>query len=61
MNLFTYFKETKAELKEVHFPTTAQTVTYTTLVIVLSVIVAAILFGVDVGLKTLLAKIIIRS
>ena len=60
MNLFTYLKETKAELKEVTFPSVSQTITYTVLVIVLSVVIALILAGVDFGLKELLAKLILR-
>ncbi len=58
--LLQYLKETKAELKEVVFPTTAQTITFTVLVIVISVIVAVMLGGVDAGLRTLLAKIVNR-
>jgi preprotein translocase SecE subunit len=58
MNLFTYFKETKAELKEVTFPSIPQTITYTILVVALSIIVALLLGGVDIGFKTLLAKLI---
>ena len=58
MNLLNYFKETKAELKEVRFPTISQTVTFTVLVVVLSAIIALVLGGADFGLKTILAKIL---
>ncbi len=60
MKLLQYLKETKAELKEVVFPTTSQTIMYTILVIVISVIVALILSGVDLGLREILAKILNR-
>ena len=60
MNLLKYLKETKAELKEVVFPTTSQTVVYTVLVVIISAIVAAALSGIDLGLRDLLSKIITR-
>ncbi len=60
MKLLQYLKETKAELKEVVFPTTSQTIMYTILVIVISVIVALTLSAVDLGLRELLAKILNR-
>lgn len=58
MNLLNYLKETKAELKEVVFPSTAQTITYTVLVIILSIIVAALLGAVDLGLREGLIKLL---
>jgi preprotein translocase SecE subunit len=58
MSISSYLKETKAELKEVRFPTISQTVTFTVLVVVLSAIIAFVLGGADFGLKTLLAKIL---
>jgi preprotein translocase subunit SecE len=54
MNLFTYFKSVRAELKEVAWPTRAQTVSFTIIVILLSVFFAVFLGGVDFGLKTAL-------
>lgn len=60
MKFLQYLKETKAELKEVVFPTSAQTITFTVLVIVISVLVAVSLGGVDLGLRELLAKILTR-
>lgn len=60
MKLLQYLKETKAELKEVVFPTTSQTVIYTVLVIVISVVIALFLGAVDLGLRELLAKILNR-
>ncbi len=53
-----YLKETKAELKEVVFPSTSQTITYTIIVIIISVLVAVVLGGIDLGLREGLSKII---
>jgi preprotein translocase SecE subunit len=53
-----YLKETVAELKEVVFPSTAQTITYTSIVVVISILVAITLGGIDLGLREALAKII---
>ncbi len=58
--LLQYLKETKVELKEVVFPSTAQTITFTVLVIVISIIVAITLGGIDVGLRALLDKVVNR-
>ncbi len=60
MNILQYLKEIQAELKEVVFPTTNQTITYTIIVITLSIVVALSLGGIDLGLRELLAKIVSR-
>ena len=60
MNLFQYLKETKAELKEVKFPSTTQTITYTILVVVISVLVAVGLGAVDLGLREGITKLLAR-
>lgn len=60
MKLLQYLKETKNELKEVVFPTTAQTITFTFLVIVISTLVAVTLGGVDLGLGEILKRIVSR-
>ncbi len=60
MKFVQYLKETKNELKEVVFPTSAQTITFTVLVIIISILVAVTLGGVDFGLREALAKIITR-
>lgn len=60
MKLLQYLKETKNELKEVVFPTTATTITYTVIVIAISVLVAVTLHGFDLGLSEGLRKIINR-
>lgn len=60
MNLFNYFKETKAELNEVKFPTISQTILYTTAVILISIAVAILLGAVDFGLQEGLLKLLNR-
>ncbi len=60
MKFLQYLKETKAELKEVVFPTTSQTVIYTVIVIVVSIVIALSLGAVDIGLREALSKIINR-
>ena len=60
MNIFTYLKETQKELKEVVFPGVSQTITYTVFVVVISIIVALLLGGVDLGLKNLLSTLLAR-
>ncbi len=61
MKFLQYLKETKAELKEVIFPTSSQTIMYTVLVIVISLFVAGLLWAADLGLKELLTKIVARA
>ena len=58
MKFLEYLKETRAELSQVVFPTTSQTIIYTVLVISISVVVAVGLGGVDLGLRAILAKIV---
>ncbi|MDB5259824.1 MAG: SecE/Sec61-gamma subunit of protein translocation complex [Candidatus Nomurabacteria bacterium] len=60
MDIIKYLKETKAELKEVHFPSVSQTITYTIIVVVLSVVVAAVLGGIDLGLREALTKFLAK-
>ena len=60
MDFIKYLKETKAELKEVTFPTISQTVVYTVAVVAISVVVAVALGGIDLGLREGLTKIIVR-
>lgn len=60
MNLLNYFKETKAELKEVKFPTLSQTIVFTVSVIALSILVAVLLGAVDFGLKEGLIELLVR-
>lgn len=60
MNILKYLKETKAELKEVSFPSTSQTVTYTIIVVLISVAVALTLGATDLGLREALTKFLAR-
>ena len=60
MNLLNYFKETKAELKEVTFPTLSQTIMFTMTVIIVSALVAILLGAIDFGLKEGLIKLLAR-
>lgn len=59
-SIIKYLKETKAELKEVVFPSTSQTITYTIIVIVISVLVALMLGGTDLALRTGLSNLLAR-
>lgn len=59
-SIIKYLKETKAELKEVVFPSTSQTITYTIIVIFISVLVALMLGGTDLALRTGLSNLINR-
>ncbi len=60
MNLIQYLKETQAELKEVTFPTTSQTVIYTVAVVLISVVVAVVLGGLDLSLREGLTRLLAR-
>ena len=60
MDILKYLKETKAELKEVNFPSRSQTIMYTMVVVVISVLVAITLSLTDFGLREALAKILAR-
>jgi preprotein translocase SecE subunit len=60
MDILKYLKETKAELKEVNFPSTSQTIIYTIIVVAISVLVAVTLGLTDFGLREGLTKILSR-
>lgn len=53
-----YIKEVTSELKKVTWPTRKQTIDMTILVVVISVVVAIYLTGVDLILKKVIATII---
>lgn len=59
-SIIKYLKETKAELKEVTFPSTSQTITYTIIVVLISVLVAVTLGATDFGLSEALKKFLVR-
>lgn len=56
--LTTYIKETRAELKHVAWPTRKQAVTYTAVVILISLVTAAYLGAFDYIFTTLLKLVI---
>ena len=60
MKFTQYLKETKNELKEVVFPTTATTITFTVIVIAVSVFIAAFLAGVYFSLREDVERVINR-
>lgn len=60
MALFSYFRESREELKKVVWPTWLETRNNTMLVIGISLFVAAFLGLLDLGLKFLLNTYIIR-
>jgi len=59
MGLANYLRETRTELKHVSWPTRAQAVNFTVLVIVLSFAVALVLSSFDIGYDYLLEKFVI--
>lgn len=59
MNLLTYLKETKAEMRHVNWPTYRQTVIFTILVVVLSLLVAFFLGFFDFTFSTLLDRFVL--
>lgn len=58
--LITFFKEVKVEIKRVNWPTREETIKYTLMVILITLIVAAFLGTLDFVFTTLLNKIILR-
>lgn len=60
MDILKYLKETKAELKEVKFPSTSQTIIYTVIVVSISAFTAIALGAADFGLREALTKILAR-
>jgi preprotein translocase subunit SecE len=58
MNLTTYLKETRNELRHVNWPTRKQTIAFTLIVIILSIVTALLLGGFDY-IYTMLIKLII--
>ena len=59
-SILQYLKEVKAEIQEVVFPSTSQTINYTIIVISISVLIALVLGATDLGLREGLTKIIVR-
>lgn len=59
-SILKYLQETKAEIKEVVFPTVTQTINYTIIVVAISILVALVLGGADFGLREALTKLLVR-
>lgn len=57
-NLFAYFRETKEELKHVTWPSRKQTLTYTALVIVISIVISLYLGVFDALFTKLISSFI---
>ena len=60
MKLAEYIKETRGEMKHVNWPTRSQALNYTLLVVVLSVVTAAILALADFVFSTGIEKVILN-
>lgn len=55
MNLITYLKETRAELRHVTWPTRQQTINYTVIVVAISVVTGLFLGLLDFGFSRILS------
>lgn len=58
MNLTAYLKETRNELRHVNWPTRKQTIAFTLIVIILSIVTAMLLGGFDYVYTTIIKFII---
>ena len=58
MKIFDYFKDTRAELKHVNWPTRSQAIGYTIIVIVFSGVIAALLGAFDLIFSGIVQKLI---
>jgi len=56
--IITFFKEVKTEIKKVNWPTKKETLRYTLIVILVSIVTAIFLGGLDFVFTTLLNKFI---
>jgi len=56
--IITFFKEVKTEIKKVNWPTKKETLRYTLIVILVSIVTAIFLGGLDFALTTLLNKLV---
>ncbi len=61
MSIKQYISETTSEMKHVSWPTRKQTIVYTTLVIVVSLVVALYVSGLDTVFTGLFKSFILRS
>ena len=58
MKIIDYIKDTRAELKHVNWPTRAQAIGYTVIVIVFSLVIAALLGAFDFIFSGILQRLI---
>ena len=61
MSLLSHIQESRAEMKHVKWPSKKQVISYTTLVIVLSLIIAAYIGALDVVFTKILSFVIANS
>lgn len=59
MSLKQYISDTKSEMKHVNWPTRKQTIVYTILVIVISVVVSLYIAGLDTVFTALFTKFVL--
>ncbi len=59
--LINYLKESRAELAKVDWPSRAQAIRLTLVVVVFSVVIAAFIGGVDYFFSNLMQKLILKS
>ena len=58
--ILTYLREARIEIRKVSWPTRQQTIRYTVAVVVMSLVVAAFLGGLDFGFSTILNRVLLR-
>jgi len=58
MSIFSHIQESKAEMKHVKWPTQAQVISYTSIVIIFSIVIAAYIAGLDAVFAKALAWVI---
>lgn len=61
MSIFSHLQESRAEMKHVKWPSRTQVILYTTMVIVLSIVIAIYVGALDFGFTKVLAWIISRN
>ncbi|MES2622815.1 MAG: preprotein translocase subunit SecE [Patescibacteria group bacterium] len=61
MSIFSHIRESRAEMKHVKWPSRKQVIAYTSIVIALSIIIAAYVGGLDVLFTKILAWIIAKA
>ncbi len=60
MSIATFLKETKTELKHVVWPSRARTISYTIIIIVLSIALGYLMSAFDIGFRSLLGTLIVK-